>query len=105
MAEHAFGAVIGKKGKVGYMNFVLSVTKDCDCWGVKQDPLFEDIGILAGLDPVAIDAASLDLIRKQTGKELTELSHPELDSWEQIKHGEVIGLGSGKYELVETKGV
>ena len=103
MAEHALGAVVGKKGKVGYMNFVLSVTKECDCWGVKQKPVMKDIGLLAGFDPVALDAASLDLIKKQTGKEFTDLYNPHLDSWEQIRHGEAIGLGTGKYELVELK--
>jgi uncharacterized Fe-S center protein len=105
MTEHALGAVIGKKGKVGYMNFILSVTKECDCGGFRQKSLFEDIGILSGFDPVAIDAASLDIIRGRTGKELSELSHPELDSWEQIRHGELIGLGSAKYELAEIKGL
>ena len=99
MAEHALGAVIGKKGKAGYMNFIVSVTKDCDCFGVKQTPLFDDIGIVASHDPVAVDAASLDLIRERTGKELTEISYPHIDPRIQLQHGQQIDLGSTSYEL------
>jgi len=102
MAEHALGVVIGKPGKVAYMNFVMGVTKDCDCMGFKQKPVLEDIGILAGTDPVAMDAASLDLIERHAGKTLTDLSYPGLDPWEQIRHGETIGLGSRKYQMIET---
>jgi len=102
MAEHALGVVIGKNGKVGYMNFLISVTKDCDCFDVRQKPAIPDIGILASKDPVAIDAASLDLIREKTGKRLADVSYPRVDPWVQIRHGEEIGLGSAEYALVEV---
>ena len=58
--------------------------------------------VVTGEDPVAIDAASLDLIRRGTGKELTEMSYPHIDPWIQVQHGEVIGLGKRQYELVEV---
>lgn len=102
IAEHALGVVIGKTGKAAYMNFLMSVTKDCDCMGGRQISIIPDIGILASKDPVAVDAASLGLIRDESGKELTELSYPHLDAYVQIRHGEAIGLGSSKYELVEV---
>jgi len=101
MAEHALGVAISKKGKMGYINFLTNVTKDCDCISQDQDPLFPDIGILASFDPVAIDAASLDLIQERTGKSLTAISYPKVNAWVQISHGESIGLGTSKYELVE----
>ena len=101
MAEHALGAVIGKPGKVGCMNFLISVTKDCDCFNVRQKPIMPDIGILAGTDPVAVDTASLDLIRERNGKELTDMTYPHIDSRTQLRHGEAVGLGTMTYELIE----
>ena len=101
MTEHALGVVIEKREKVGYMNFLISVTKDCDCLNRSQKPLIPDIGILASKDPVAIDAASLDLIRSRTGRDLTEMSYPHIDPWIQVQHGEAIGLGKSEYELIE----
>jgi uncharacterized protein len=101
MAEHALGVVIGRQNKIGYVNFIISVTKDCDCIPGRQKPILPDIGILAGTDPVALDAASLDLIEKKAGKSLTDLSYPKFDSRIQIRHAEAIGLGSPQYEWVE----
>lgn len=100
MAEHALGVVTSKLGKIGYLNFLISITKDCDCIDLEQSPVCPDIGIIAGTDPVAIDAASLNLIKKKTGKSLNGLSYPEIDPWIQIRHGEAIGLGTSEYELV-----
>ena len=101
IAEHALGVTIGRTNKIGYMNFLLSMTKDCDCWVKKQKPVLPDIGILASKDPVAIDAASLNLIQERTGRKLTDVSYPHVDPWVQLRHGEAIGLGSQEYELVE----
>ena len=100
IAEHALGITIRQSGKMGFMSFLLSITKDCDCWNEAQKPIMSDIGILASKDPVAIDAASLDLIRQKTKKELTDMSYPDVDPWVQIHYGAEIGLGSNTYELV-----
>lgn len=100
IAEHALGVTVAQPGRIGYMNFLLSITKDCDCWNEPQKPIISDIGILASKDPVAIDAASLDLIRDKTHRELTEMSYPDVDSWVQIRYGAEIGLGSRVYELI-----
>ncbi len=100
MAEHALGAVIKKKGKVVYMNYLMAITKDCDCFNKEQTPCMADIGIIASDDPVAIDAASLDLIESAAGRSLTDMAYPEIDPRAQIRHGETIGLGQSDYELV-----
>jgi uncharacterized Fe-S center protein len=102
MAEHALGVVVGREEKAGYMNFLMSVTKDCDCFNIKQKPIFPDIGILAGKDPVAIDAASLNLIQQRTGKSLNDATYPNVDPWIQVRHGEDIGLGTIEYKLIEV---
>jgi len=73
-----------------------------------------DVGILASTDPVAIDAASLDLVKKQQGLPGTRLVNnlqPGRDKFKgvwgetqgsiQITYGEEIGLGTSSYELVE----
>ena len=103
MAEHALGVMSEKTEKIGFMNLLISVTKDCDCFGVIMKPIIPDIGILASRDPVAIDVASMDLIREKSGKELAEMSYPNVDPRIQIRHGEEIGLGSSEYELVEIR--
>lgn len=100
MAEHALGAVIRKKEKVCYLNFLINITRDCDCLTGTQRPVANDIGILASKDPVAIDKASLDLVEQYAGKSLTSLSYPSFDPFVQLQHGEVIGLGRMDYDLV-----
>lgn len=103
MAEHALGAVIQKKGKVGYLNFLINITKDCDCLPGVQKPAMKDIGILASNDPVAIDKASLDLIEQYSGQSLTAQSYPGIDPTVQLVHGEAIGLGSLEYDLIRIE--
>lgn len=102
MAEHALGVVKGRGKKISYLNFLTSITKDCDCLGKKQDPVIPDIGILAGRDPVALDTAGLDLIERLTGKTLEAHSYPDTHPRWQIEHAEKVGLGSRRYELVEV---
>lgn len=103
MAEHALGAVINKKDKVCYLNFLFNITKDCDCLTSAQKPVINDIGILASKDPVAIDKASLELVEQYSGKSLVAQSYSSIDPLVQLIHGEEIGLGSMKYNLVTVK--
>ena len=49
------------------MNFLIRITPDCDCFPFSDTPIVPDIGILASRDPVAIDAASFDLVNGQQG--------------------------------------
>lgn len=101
MAEYALGAVQDKKGKVCYFNFLTHITQECDCMSKAQDKITEDIGILASYDPVAIDQASIDLLKAQTGEDTLLKLWPDNDYNVQLNHGEKIGLGSRKYELIE----
>ena len=100
MAEHALGAIMNKKDKVCYFNFLINITADCDCFDIVQKPVIKDIGIIASNDPVAIDKASIDLIEQHGGKSLANLSYPSLDPMIQLRHGEKIGLGKLDYELI-----
>jgi len=111
--EYAYGAVQGKTGKVGYINFLTRITPDCDCVPWSDASIVPDIGILASTDPVAIDAASCDLVNKQSGfadSFLTRHRHagedkfsgmrPNTDGPRQLRYAEELGLGSRDYTLV-----
>ncbi len=113
MAEYALGAVIGKKGKVGYINFLMNITPDCDCVPWSDAPLVPDIGILASTDPVALDAACYTLVNGQQGFAHSHLqtNHaPGQDKFKgtwsytagevQLSYAEHIGLGSTCYQLI-----
>lgn len=49
-------------GRVIYINVMNNLSVDCDCDGSPSAPQMRDIGILASLDPVALDKACLDLV-------------------------------------------
>ena len=114
VTEYALGAVAGKEGRVGFFNFLLNITPDCDCVPWSDAPIVPDIGILASRDPVAIDQASFDLVNRQlglAGSLLQKNRDPGRDKfqgvWEntlgtvQLEYGAEIGLGSREYRLVE----
>jgi uncharacterized Fe-S center protein len=67
ITEYAYGAVKNKQNKVCYINFLMDITPDCDCVPWSDSPIVPDIGILASIDPVAIDVASYHLVNQQHG--------------------------------------
>jgi uncharacterized Fe-S center protein len=113
IAEYAIGAIMGKKGKVAYFNFLMDVTPECDCEPWADHPIVKDIGVLASIDLIAIDQASVDLVNAQEGIDGTLLESGfgkgedkfkalnNVDWSAQLIHGEKIGLGTRNYELVE----
>ncbi|MFA5221763.1 MAG: DUF362 domain-containing protein [Methanoregula sp.] len=113
LVEYAYGAVQAKTGKVGYINFLTRITPDCDCVPWSDASIVPDIGILASLDPVAIDAASYDLVNQQPGfadSQLTAHRHKGEDKFtgmrantdgkQQIRYAESIGMGNSAYEII-----
>lgn len=103
IAEHALGVLKGKQDKAAFFSFLMSITKDCDCFDTPDIPkIVDDIGILASTDPVAIDKAALDLIEAKGRKKLPQLTgYTKLNPLCHIEHAKKIGLGSTDYELVE----
>ena len=100
MAEYALRVFRHFKGRAAFVNFLLKVTKDCDCMAKDEPRIVPDIGILASLDPVAVDRATADLILKQgRGHDAFKAGY-DIDWSIQLEYGEAIGLGSNKYELV-----
>ncbi len=115
LCEYALGAVRDKTGRVGYINFLLNITPDCDCVSWSDAAIVPDIGILASTDPVAIDHASFDLVNREQGFARTSLKEnlaPGEDKfkgvWDytdgryQIAYAARIGLGEEVYRLIEV---
>ncbi len=101
IAEYALHVRRIFKDKVGFLNFLIKITKDCDCMAKDQPRIVDDIGILASNDPLAIDKASADLVLERSkGKDVFRAGY-NIDWSNQLRHGVEIGLGSMDYELVE----
>ena len=101
MTEYCLAVLKEKKEKSGFINFAIKINKECDCWGVDNPQIAPDLGILASLDPVSIDKASLDLVNKANGKDIFKAVHPDQDGMKQLNYAQEIGLGSLDYELIE----
>ncbi len=101
MAEHAFGAIINHEKRILFLNYFIDVTRQCDCWSEPNPVIYDNVGILASTDPIAIDQASLDMGLKVFGKDIFKEMWPQLDPTMQIDHGEKIGMGTKQYNLIE----
>jgi uncharacterized Fe-S center protein len=100
MAEAGKAVVDSLNGKILYINVMNRLSVDCDCNGNPTEPDMHDIGILASLDPVALDKACVDLVyAAPDGKSLIQRME-SLNGIRTINHGAEIGLGSLQYELV-----
>lgn len=62
MADAAEAVVRHFNGNMVFINVMKNMSVDCDCCSVAEDPCMADIGILASLDPIAVDRACLDLV-------------------------------------------
>ncbi len=90
------------KNKIVYINVMANMSVDCDCCSKAEDPCMEDIGVLASLDPVAIDEACIDLVRNSSdrGKEHFMERVNSRNGLLTIKAAEELGVGSRDYELI-----
>jgi len=91
-------ACVNKKN-VLYINFLMDITKNCDCDANALPIICEDIGVLVSNDPVAIDTASVDLIERNMGKTFKDVLGN--DARTHIRFAEEIGMGTSDYELVK----
>ena len=103
MADAASSMVNYFKGNIVYINVMKNISKDCDCDGHASDPCMEDIGVLASLDPVAIDQACLDLIynSQDPGKDILIDRIESLHGVHTIESASILGIGSREYELID----
>lgn len=90
------------KGNIAYINVMKNMSVDCDCCAKAEDPCMKDIGVLASLDPIAIDKACIDLVRNSTDEgrdhllERIESRHGE----HIIESADKLGFGTSIYELI-----
>jgi len=101
ICEHVLGFLSNKRGRCGYVNYLIDLTRDCDCIGRKQKPTYPDIGILAGTDIVAVDKASADISIERLGKDIWRDWWPDSHYTAQFTYGERLGIGTADYELVD----
>ena len=103
MADAASTVVRHFEGRIAFINVMKNLSVDCDCVAVAEDPCMKDIGILASLDPVAIDQACMDLIyaaKDDPGQahflERVESRH----GVHTIEAAAALGFGCREYELI-----
>lgn len=103
MADSAFSVAEHFKGNIAYINVMKNLSVDCDCCAVAEDPCMKDIGILASLDPVAIDQACIDLVinSDDPGKEHFMERVNSRNGIHTIEAAADLGFGSREYELIE----
>ena len=104
MADAASSVVEYFKGKLAYINVMKNMSVDCDCCAVAEDPCMADIGILASLDPIAIDQACIDLVYAATDDPGQAHLLERIESRNgvlTIEAAAKLGFGSREYELIE----
>lgn len=96
--EYAYGVLKNKRHiSINFLNFL---TKYCDCYRTREDPLLPDIGIMASHDPVALDQASADIVNKKYGGDFFKHIFPDIDWQVQLDYAEKLGLGTREYTIV-----
>lgn len=116
MVEYAAGVLNHKKEKMVFMTFVTDVSPLCDCTPFSDRPIVPGLGVLASLDPVAIDQAAVDLVNSAPGNPVSCLEtalapgedkfralFPNVDWSHQLDYAEQIGLGTREYVLEALK--
>jgi len=113
IVEYTYGVWKLKKDKMLYINGLIDITPDCDCWNYSDTPVVEDIGFLASTDPVALEQASFDLVKKAEKIHSSQHYHktkpdeivfksltPEIDSEHYMEYAEKLKMGTRNYRLI-----
>ncbi len=104
MADAASSVTNYFKDNILYINVMCNMSVDCDCCSVAEDPCMKDIGILASTDPVAIDQACIDLVKKSTdpGRDHLLERINSRQGTHTIDAAESLGIGTKEYELINV---
>lgn len=102
MADAAKTVVDYFKDRIAYINVMCNLSVDCDCCAVAEDPCMKDIGILASLDPVALDQACIDLIYRSDdpGRDHFIERVESRNGIHTIEAAAELGVGNRTYDLV-----
>lgn len=102
MTEAAKAIIDHCGDRILYISVANNLSVDCDCVAKPEDPKMGDIGILASLDPVALDKACVDMVRASEDHGKIHLIE-RIDSrngMHTLDYAEQLGMGSQDYELV-----
>lgn len=101
MADAASTITEYYKNNIAYINAMVNLSVDCDCCQEAEDPCMKDVGLLASLDPVAIDQACIDLIYNSTnpGKDKIIERIETKNGLLILESAKQLGIGSRDYEL------
>ena len=105
MADAASSVVNHFNGNIVYINVMANMSVDCDCCNVAEDPCMGDIGILASLDPVAIDMACIELVKNSNDPGRVHLLERinSRNGMHTIDAASDLNIGSKEYELIEIE--
>lgn len=103
MADAASSITNLFKDNIAYINIMCNMSVDCDCCAVAEDPCMKDIGILASVDPVALDKACVDLVYNSNdpGRDHLIERIESRNGVHIIDSAQELGVGSIQYELIE----
>jgi uncharacterized Fe-S center protein len=93
-------------GNILYIDVMNNMSVDCDCDSHPATPMLKDMGIMASLDPVAVDQACLDKVFNHKAapgddeKPLIERINRQHGTY-ITDYAEKIGLGSKKYVIID----
>ena len=104
MADAASSVVKHFNGNMAFVNIMCNMSVDCDCCAVAEDPCMKDIGILASLDPIALDQACIDLIQNSDdpGRDHMLERINTRHGTHTIDAAAELGFGTKEYELVNV---
>lgn len=102
MADAAESVVELFKGNIVYINVMCNMSVDCDCCAIAEDPCMNDIGVLASVDPIAIDQACIDFVynSKDAGRDHLVERIESRNGVHTIEAASELGYGSRDYELI-----
>lgn len=103
MADAAEAVVRHFNGNMVFINVMKNMSVDCDCCSVAEDPCMADIGILASLDPIAIDRACLDLVyaSDDPGRDHLLERIESRNGAHTVDAAAELGFGSKEYALIK----
>lgn len=103
MADAAEAVVRHFNGNMVFINVMKNMSVDCDCCAVAEDSCMADIGILASLDPIAVDRACLDLVyaSDDPGRDHLLERIESRNGAHTVDAAAELGFGSKDYELVK----